>query len=205
MIGVVGVVLGRGRGLHLVDGRGPVAGLQHGPDGALDRPLRSRRRLRPAAGRPTASWTSTGSPPSDRRRDTGRLAFRDRQRSRLRATRRPRRARRRAGPGTGQALETLLVGHYDRVHALCRRMLGNEADAVDAAQDALLSAVRSIARFDGRSSFGTWLYRIATNACLDELRRRRRRPRRRAPRRRWTTTGTVPGPAHARRRAAGRR
>jgi RNA polymerase sigma-70 factor (ECF subfamily) len=55
-------------------------------------------------------------------------------------------------------------------------MLGNEADAVDAAQDALLSAVRAITRFDGRSSFGTWLYRIATNACLDELRRRRRRP-----------------------------
>jgi len=55
-------------------------------------------------------------------------------------------------------------------------MLGHEADAVDATQDALLSAVRSIARFDGRSSFGTWLYRIATNACIDELRRRRRRP-----------------------------
>jgi RNA polymerase sigma-70 factor (ECF subfamily) len=55
-------------------------------------------------------------------------------------------------------------------------MLGNEADAIDAAQDALLSVVRSITRFDGRSSFGTWIYRIATNACLDELRRRRRRP-----------------------------
>jgi RNA polymerase sigma-70 factor (ECF subfamily) len=55
-------------------------------------------------------------------------------------------------------------------------MLGNEADAVDATQDALLSAVRAIGRFDGRSAFGTWLYRIATNACLDELRRRRRRP-----------------------------
>jgi len=55
-------------------------------------------------------------------------------------------------------------------------MLGNEADAVDAAQDALVSVVRSIDRFDGRSSFGTWIYRIATNACLDELRRRRRRP-----------------------------
>jgi RNA polymerase sigma-70 factor (ECF subfamily) len=55
-------------------------------------------------------------------------------------------------------------------------MLGNDADAVDATQDALLSVVRSIARFDGRSSFGTWIYRIATNACLDELRRRRRRP-----------------------------
>ena len=78
--------------------------------------------------------------------------------------------------GDRRALETLLTGHYDRVHALCRRMLGNEADALDAAQDALLSAVRSIARFDGRSSFGTWMYRIATNACLDELRRRRRRP-----------------------------
>jgi RNA polymerase sigma-70 factor (ECF subfamily) len=81
-----------------------------------------------------------------------------------------------ARAGDRRALETLLTGHYDRVHALCRRMLGNEADAVDAAQDALLSAVRSISRFDGRSSFGTWMYRIATNACLDELRRRRRRP-----------------------------
>jgi len=78
--------------------------------------------------------------------------------------------------GDRRALEILLVGHYDRVHALCRRMLGNESDAADAAQDALLSAVRSITRFDGRSSFGTWIYRIATNACLDELRRRRRRP-----------------------------
>jgi RNA polymerase sigma-70 factor (ECF subfamily) len=78
--------------------------------------------------------------------------------------------------GDRQALETLLVAHYDRIHALCRRMLGNEADAIDATQDALLSAVRSISRFDGRSAFGTWLYRIATNACLDELRRRRRRP-----------------------------
>ncbi len=78
--------------------------------------------------------------------------------------------------GDRRALETLLVAHYDRVHALCRRMLGNEADAVDATQDALLSAVRAITRFDGRSSFATWLYRIATNACLDELRRRRRRP-----------------------------
>ena len=81
-----------------------------------------------------------------------------------------------ARAGDRDALEILLVGHYDRVHALCRRMLGNEADAIDATQDALLSVVRSITRFDGRSSFGTWIYRIATNACLDELRRRRRRP-----------------------------
>ena len=78
--------------------------------------------------------------------------------------------------GDRQALEALLVAHYDRVHALCRRMLGNETDALDATQDALLAAVRALERFDGRSSFATWLYRITTNTCIDELRRRRRRP-----------------------------
>ena len=55
-------------------------------------------------------------------------------------------------------------------------MLGHDADALDATQDALVAAVRGLPRFDGRSAFGTWLYRIATNTCLDELRRRRRRP-----------------------------
>jgi len=69
-----------------------------------------------------------------------------------------------------------VTAHYDAVHALCRRMLGNDADALDATQDALVAAIRSLSRFDGRSSFGTWLYRVATNTCIDELRRRRRRP-----------------------------
>jgi RNA polymerase sigma-70 factor (ECF subfamily) len=55
-------------------------------------------------------------------------------------------------------------------------MLANADDAADATQESLVSAVRSLSRFDGRSSFGTWIYRIATNACIDELRRRRRRP-----------------------------
>jgi RNA polymerase sigma-70 factor (ECF subfamily) len=55
-------------------------------------------------------------------------------------------------------------------------MLGNDADALDATQDALLAAVRALDRFDGRSAVATWLYRIATNTCIDELRRRRRRP-----------------------------
>lgn len=59
---------------------------------------------------------------------------------------------------------------------MCRRLTGNEADALDAAQDALLAIVRGLPRFDGTSRFGTWAYRVATNACLDELRRRRRRP-----------------------------
>src|SRR4051812_36476159 len=55
-------------------------------------------------------------------------------------------------------------------------MTGNDADAADAAQEALISVARGIGRFDGRSRFSTWVYRVATNACLDELRRRTRRP-----------------------------
>ena len=54
--------------------------------------------------------------------------------------------------------------------------MGNDADTDDATQEALLAICRGIARFDGRSTFSTWLYRVATNACLDELRRKGRRP-----------------------------
>lgn len=73
-------------------------------------------------------------------------------------------------------MDQLLRRHYDRMHAVCRRITGNDTDAADAAQEAMLAVVRGIARFDGRSAFATWVYRIATNASLDELRRRRRRP-----------------------------
>jgi len=55
-------------------------------------------------------------------------------------------------------------------------MTGNDADAQDATQEALLAIVRGLPRFDGRSKFTTWAYRVTTNACVDELRRRRRRP-----------------------------
>ena len=78
--------------------------------------------------------------------------------------------------GDNGALDTLLRRHYDRLHALCRRLTGNDADAADACQEALVAVARGIAGFDGRASFGTWAYRVATNACLDEIRRRRRRP-----------------------------
>jgi RNA polymerase sigma-70 factor (ECF subfamily) len=78
--------------------------------------------------------------------------------------------------GDRGALDQLLRRHYDRVHAVCRRITGHEADAADATQDAMIAIVRNLDRFDGRSSFGTWVYRIATNASLDELRRRKRRP-----------------------------
>jgi RNA polymerase sigma-70 factor (ECF subfamily) len=78
--------------------------------------------------------------------------------------------------GERHAVDDLLRRHYDRLYGVCRRITGSDADAADAAQEALISIVRNLAKFDGRSSFSTWIYRIATNASLDELRRRRRRP-----------------------------
>ena len=81
-----------------------------------------------------------------------------------------------ARDGDRAALDSLLRRHHDRLFALCRRMTGDDADAADACQEALMAIVRGLPGFDGRSAFGTWAYRVTTNACLDELRRRRRRP-----------------------------
>ena len=81
-----------------------------------------------------------------------------------------------ARSGDRDALDALLRRHHDRIHAVCRRLAGNDADALDATQEALIAIVRGLPRFDGRAAFSTWSYRVATNACLDELRRRQRRP-----------------------------
>ncbi|MDH3300729.1 MAG: sigma-70 family RNA polymerase sigma factor [Acidimicrobiia bacterium] len=81
-----------------------------------------------------------------------------------------------AQAGVREAVDELLRRHYDRLYAVCRRVAGNDADAADACQEALVAIVRGLPRFDGRSSFKTWSYRVATNATLDELRRRKRRP-----------------------------
>jgi len=81
-----------------------------------------------------------------------------------------------AQAGDRAALDELLRRHHDRIAALCRRMCGNPADGADATQEALIAIVRGLDRFDGRAAFTTWAYRVATNACLDELRRRGRRP-----------------------------
>jgi len=78
--------------------------------------------------------------------------------------------------GDAAAMDTLLRRHYDRVHAVCRRIAGSTRDADDAAQETMIRIVRHLDSFDGRSSFGTWAYRIATNTSLDELRKRKRRP-----------------------------
>ncbi|HQV56950.1 MAG TPA: sigma-70 family RNA polymerase sigma factor [Ilumatobacteraceae bacterium] len=78
--------------------------------------------------------------------------------------------------GDRRAMDALLRHQYDRIYAVCRRITGNDADAADVSQNTLIAIVRALPRFDGRSSFSTWCYRIATNASLDELRRRRRHP-----------------------------
>jgi RNA polymerase sigma-70 factor (ECF subfamily) len=82
----------------------------------------------------------------------------------------------RASGGDRRALEVLLDRHVDRIHAVCRRIVAHPEDALDATQEAMIAVARGIERFDGRAAFSTWCYRIATNAALDELRRRRRRP-----------------------------
>lgn len=78
--------------------------------------------------------------------------------------------------GDAGAMDELLRRHYDRAHAVCRRIAGSTRDADDATQEAMIRVVRNIHKFDGRSAFGTWVYRIATNTALDELRKRKRRP-----------------------------
>jgi RNA polymerase sigma-70 factor, ECF subfamily len=69
---------------------------------------------------------------------------------------------------------------------VCRRITGNESDADDATQEALLAVTRGIGRFAKESRFSTWVYRVAVNASLDELRRRRRRPEPTEPNPEWS-------------------
>ncbi len=71
----------------------------------------------------------------------------------------------------------MLRENYGRIYSICRKLAGNDSDADDATQEALLSIVRKISSFKGDSKFSTWAYRIATNACLDLIRKRNRRPR----------------------------
>ena len=78
--------------------------------------------------------------------------------------------------GKDEAFARLLREHGGRLLAVSRRLLRNEEDARDAVQEALISAFRSIDRFEGGSRLGTWLHRIAVNCCLMKLRSRQRRP-----------------------------
>jgi RNA polymerase sigma-70 factor (ECF subfamily) len=76
------------------------------------------------------------------------------------------------------AAEAILASgcHRAELTSYCRRMLGSSADAEDAVQETLLRAWRASRRFEGRAAVRTWLYRIATNVCLDSLGHAARRP-----------------------------
>ena len=79
--------------------------------------------------------------------------------------------------GDRDAAEVLLRRHHTMVATICRRVVGTRGDAEDATQIALVTAIERLDRFDGRAAFTTWLYRVTTNVCLDELRRAGRRDR----------------------------
>ena len=80
--------------------------------------------------------------------------------------------------GDEDAYRSLVEPHRGELHAHCYRMLGSVHDAEDALQDALLRAWRGLGRFEGRSSLRSWLYKIATNTCLDLI---NKRPKRQLP------------------------
>jgi len=83
--------------------------------------------------------------------------------------------------GDTDAFRVLVERHSHSVFRLAFRMTGNEQDAEDLVQETFLRVYRQIARFDGRASFSTWIYRIAANCSLDLIRSRKRRQEQQAP------------------------
>jgi len=93
----------------------------------------------------------------------------------------------RARDGDDEAFRALTEPHRRELQVHCYRMLGSLQDAEDALQDTLLAAWQGVRDFEGRASIRTWLYRIATNRCLDALRSASRRPAKA-----WDIPGVVP-------------
>jgi RNA polymerase sigma-70 factor (TIGR02960 family) len=93
----------------------------------------------------------------------------------------------RARAGDGDAFRALTEPHLRELQVHCYRMLGSFQDAEDALQDTLLAAWQGLGGFAGRASLRTWLYRVATNRCLDARRAASRRPARE-----WDVPGVEP-------------
>jgi RNA polymerase sigma-70 factor (TIGR02960 family) len=93
----------------------------------------------------------------------------------------------RARAGDGDAFRELIEPYRRELQVHCYRMLGSFQDAEDALQDTLLAAWQGLEGFEGRASIRTWLYRIATNRCVDALRSASRRPARE-----WNMPGVEP-------------
>ncbi len=80
----------------------------------------------------------------------------------------------RAVAGDGEAFGELVRPFEAKVYGLAYRMCGNRDDAYDLSQEAFLKVYRALGRFRGQSSFSTWLYRVVSNTCLDQMRRKKR-------------------------------
>ena len=101
----------------------------------------------------------------------------------------------RAHAGDDLAFAQLVDPHRHELQVHCYRMLGSFQDAEDALQETLLAAWQAFGDFEGRASVRTWLYKIATNRCLNALRSSSRRPQVSSPTR---PDVVVPEPTRAR-------
>lgn len=79
-----------------------------------------------------------------------------------------------ARKGDVAAFEALIGEHQKRIFSIAFRMAGNPEDAADMAQEVLIKIFKNLGKFQGNSKFSTWVYRVATNTCLDELKKLRR-------------------------------
>lgn len=76
--------------------------------------------------------------------------------------------------GDIDAFEQIAGKYQAKIYGLCLRLLKNEFDAGDAAQETLLKLYKNLGKFSGRSAFGTWVYALTKNVCLDFIRKNRR-------------------------------
>jgi RNA polymerase sigma-70 factor (ECF subfamily) len=74
--------------------------------------------------------------------------------------------------GEPDAMDALIRATYTGVYTLCRRLLGDPADAADATQEVYVRVVRSVLGFRAQAAFGTWLHKVTVNVCATALRRR---------------------------------
>ena len=79
-----------------------------------------------------------------------------------------------AAGGDVEAFEKIIEEYQNIVYSIALRMAGNETDAFDMAQEVFIKLYRNLSKFDGRSKLSTWIYRVASNTCLDELKKRKR-------------------------------